>query len=308
MISIIELRNMNTDNFLIFNKIKNRASFWRMVSFLLLIILITLLSGDFNTKIFNKTAEEYSHDYIAKVKINGKIESTTFDESKLLELKNNDNIKAVILEIDSPGGEVVTSEILYNTFKEISQKKPVVTTIKSIGASGAYMIALASEYIVAYNTSLVGSIGVLVQSVNINNLLNKTGVDVKLYKSSKLKATPNLFELVDEDTEMVLKEQINEVYDYFLDIFIKSRKLDRKDAMEIANGQVYVGKQAINFDLIDKIGDVDDLLIYLKDKGVTTSKIFDYNIVNKDNFWQKMMKSMYKEEIINNKKFFFLYN
>lgn len=308
MISIIELRNMNTDNFLIFNKIKNRASFWRMVSFLLLIILITLLSGDFNTKIFNKTTEEYSHDYIAKVKINGKIESTTFDESKLLELKNNDNIKAVILEIDSPGGEVVTSEILYNTFKEISQKKPVVTTIKSIGASGAYMIALASEYIVAYNTSLVGSIGVLVQSVNINNLLNKTGVNVKLYKSSKLKATPNLFELVDEDTEMVLKEQINEVYDYFLDIFIKSRKLDRKDAMEIANGQVYVGKQAINFDLIDKIGDVDDLLIYLKDKGVTTSKIFDYNIVNKDNFWQKMMKSMYKEEIINNKKFFFLYN
>ena len=287
---------MNSDNFLIFSITKNKVTFWRTISAILLFILLLCVLDGSGISIFKEDVDNYSYDYIAKVKIDGPINSETFDEKKLKSLENNSDVKAVILEINSPGGEVVPSEILYNSFKKIAQKKPVVTTIKNMGASGAYLVALASEYIVAYNTSLIGSIGVLIQSTNITSLLNKTGIDVKLYKSSKLKASPNLFEYADEDVEMILKEELNEIYDYFLNVFVENRKLDIKDAMELANGQVYVGRQAVNFGLIDKIGDTSDLLVYLKSKGIETSDVFDYDIGHKEkNFLKKILYNIYRK-------------
>lgn len=296
------MKSVDVDSFIFISKIKNKVTFWRIFSICLLFIF---LGSIFN---IGGNSEKQNGDYIAKVKINGTIWSNSFDEKKLLELEKDENAKAVILEIDSPGGEVVSSEILYSFFKKISAKKPVVATIKSLGASGAYMVALASEYIVAYNTSLVGSIGVLMQSMNVNNLLNKVGVDVKLYKSSKFKAAPNMFEKPDEEINSVMEEEIGEVYNYFLDIFIENRKINRKDALDIANGQIYVGKQALNFKLIDKIGDINDLLAYLQQKGIKTKNIVNYSITPDDNIMKKIIKDINKDEAFNNKKLLFLYN
>lgn len=297
------MKSIDVDNFLFLNRIKNMATFWRIISICLLFIFLILI---FNTNRGNSVKKNI--DYIAKVKIFGEISSNSFDEKKLLELEKDDNVKAIILEIDSSGGEVVSSEILYNFFKRISMKKPVVTTIKSLGASGAYMIALSSEYIVAYNTSLVGSIGVLMQSININNLLEKTGVDVKMYKSSKLKATPNMFEKTDEEIDSIMEEEINEVYNYFLDIFIENRKINRKDALDIANGQVYVGRQALNFKLIDNIGDITDLFDYLGKKGISAKNVLDYDITPDTNIVKRIIGDINKEKVLNNKKILFLYN
>lgn len=296
------MKSIDVDNFLFINRIKDRVTFWRILSICLIFIFAILI---FNIDLSNKKQDS---DYIAKIKIDGTIWSNSFDEEKLAELEKDDNVKAIILEIDSPGGEVVSSEILYSFFKKISAKKPVVATIKSLGASGAYMVALASEYIVAYNTSLIGSIGVLMQSVNVNDLLNKVGVDVKLYKSSKFKAAPNMFEKADEEVNLVIDEEIGEVYNYFLDIFMESRKIDRKDALDIANGQVYVGKQALNFKLIDKIGDINDLLIYLEQKEIKTKNIIDYSIAPDNNIMKKIIRDINKEKAFNSKKLLFIYN
>ena len=295
--------NTKIDGFLFVDKIKSKASFWRNISICLLFMVFASIINS------NKNAELKKHgDYIAKVKISGEINNYTFDEKRLDSLKDDDNIKAVILEIDSPGGEVVPSEILYTRLKEISSIKPVVTTIKGLGASGAYMVALASEYIVAYNTSLVGSIGVLFQSANISNSLDKIGVKVKLYKSSKLKASPNVFEETNEEVDSVIREKVNDMYSYFLDIFMTNRKINRRDAMDIANGQVYTGRQALNFKLIDKIGDTNDLISYLKDKGVETEDIFYYDITLKDTVIKKMIKSFSGKKMVDGKKLLFLYN
>ena len=296
---------METDNFLILQNIRKKVSFWRIIS-ILLVILVIVFSYKDNTLV-KRRYDEFNYEYIAKIKIDETITNEIFNESKLKKLEKDKNLKAVILEINSPGGEVVASEILYTFFKNLSKKVPVVTTIKSLGASGAYMVALASEYIVAYNTSMVGSIGVLAQSVNVNNLLNKVGVDVKLYKSSKLKASPNMFEVADEDVNMVMKEQINEVYEYFLDIFIENRKLDRKDAMEIANGQIYVGKQAIMYGLVDEIGDENTLINYLIDKkNIGTDFVVNYDISDNKTIYQKIFENINKSKVLNNNLLFFM--
>ncbi len=298
------MKSVDVDNFLFLSKMKNKVTFWRIFSVCLLFALIPLL---FYNKI--KCSEKKENDYIAKVKINGEIWNDSFDEERLDELKKDSSVKAIILEIDSPGGEVVSSEILYSFFKEISKEKPVVATIKSLGASGAYMVALASEYIVAYNTSLIGSIGVFSQSTNVSDLLDRFGVNVKMYKSSKLKASPNMYEKTDEEVDSVMEEEINEVYNYFLDVFVENRKLSRKDALDIANGQIYVGRQALNFKLIDKIGNTKDLLDYLEKKGIETKKVSDYDITRYyGGKISKFIKNFNSRKVSYSKKLLFLYN
>ncbi len=250
---------MNVDNFLAFENLRNKLTRSRILIVLLVLALMFQILG---MRFFPKRSGNKNKDYVAKVKIDSDITDSLFDLKSLNKLRD-DNIKAVILEIDSPGGEVVPSEILFNFFKTLSKKKPVVTSIKGLAASGAYMVALSSDFIVAYNTSLVGSIGVLIQNIDVQELIQKIGIKIDLVKSSPLKATPNPYETMDEDTHMVLKEQINDIYSYFLDLFIRERKIKPSEARDIANGQVYTGKQALEYHLIDKIGGLDEVKEYL---------------------------------------------
>ena len=118
-----------------------------------------------------------------------------------------------------------------------------------------------------------------------------------------------MFERIDEDVNAMVEDQMNEVYNYFLDVFIENRKIDRKNALDLANGQVYVGKQAVNFGLIDKIGNIDNLLDYLNKKGIKTDNIVDYDISkSENNLINKFIRKNYKNSITNNKKLLLLYN
>ena len=216
---------------------------------------------------------------IARVNINTSIISNIFSYNKL-KLLENDKVKAVILNIDSPGGEVTESEKLYEFFRKLSKKKPIVSVINGVGTSGAYMIAMASDYIVSYNTSSVGSIGVVVQTYEVTDLAKKVGISLTNYKSSPLKAAPNPLEKLNPDVDMIISQQINDIYDYFLNIFVERRKIKITEAQEIANGQVYTGRQALEYGLVDKIGTEDDALDYLRDNKINVDAydIVDFNI------------------------------
>ena len=194
-------------------------------------------------------------------------------------------MKAIILNIDSSGGDVVESEKLYLFFRKLSKTKPVVSVINGMGASGAYMIAMASDYIVSYNTSAVGSIGVIIQTYEVTDLAKKLGISLTTYKSSILKAAPNMLEKVNPDVDMVMSQQINDVYDYFLNIFVERRKIKITEAQEIANGQIYTGRQALEYGLVDKIGTEEDALNFLKDNKIDVDNIniVDYDIYKKSN-------------------------
>lgn len=268
---------MKSDTFVFIKDLKKRLSCWRIVAFISMFFLIISSSKS----ILNNSS---SKNIIARVSINSIILNNTLSVNRMKELKK-DNVKGIILDINSGGGDVVESEKLYTFFRELSKTKPIVSVINSIGASGAYMVAMASDYIISYNTSLVGSIGVLMQTYEVTDLAKKLGVNLINYKSSSLKSAPNPFEKINPDVDMVISQQINDVYDYFLNIFVERRKIKITEAQEIANGQVYTGRQALEYGLVDKIGTEEDALNYFKDNNIDINNmaIVDFDIYKKSN-------------------------
>lgn len=269
---------MKSDTVIFIKELKKRVSLWRLIAFASIFFLVILTSN----RIFNSGSNK---KFIAKVDISGIILNNSFSFNKIKELKNS-NIKGIILNIDSNGGDVVESEKLYTFFRELSKEKPIVSVINGMGASGAYLVAMASDYIVSYNTSLVGSVGVLIQTYEITDLAKKIGVNLINYKSSSLKGAPNPFEKINPDVDMVISQQINDIYDYFLNIFIERRKIAITEAQEIANGQVYTGRQALEYGLVDKLGGENDVLDYFKDNNINMDdiQIVDFDIYKKGKF------------------------
>ena len=287
---------MKNDTFIVIQDLKKKILRWRILAFIgIFLIILSYASAIFKHSSTKK-------NIIAKVDIKGVLLNDMISYEKLKEL-NNDNIKGIILNINSEGGDVVESEKLYTFFRKISNNKPIVSIINSIGASGGYMVAMASDYIIAYNTSSVGSIGVLVQTYEITELAKKLGITLTNYKSSPLKAAPNPLEKINPDVDMVISQQINDVYDYFLNIFVERRKIKITEAQEIANGQIYTGRQALEYGLIDKIGNEDDVIDYFKDNNVNIDEmeIVDFNIYrnNKFNFVDNFINSKVYNGLIN---------
>ncbi len=239
-------------------------------------------------------------DIIARVNIRDYIGNDSFSREKLEKLKD-DKIKAIILDIDSPGGDVVASEMLYTFFRKLSIDKPIISQINGLGTSGAYLLAMASDYIIAYNTSAVGSIGVIAQNYEITELAKKFGISLTTFKSSILKSAPNPFEKITPDVDMVVNQEINDIYDYFLTIFIQRRKIKTLEAQEIANGQVYTGRQALEYGLIDKIGGDDEAIEYFKDINIDMDKvkIVDFDIYKDSNKFNSIL-SIFRSSISKN--------
>lgn len=225
-------------------------------------------------------------DHIASIKIDGAIYHDEYRSKVLQDLANDNSVVAVIVNVNSLGGEIVGSEILYNQLKAINEKKPIAVLMYSSAASGAYMASLASDYIVAHNGTLTGSIGVLMESPEFTDLASKIGVKFNTYKSSPLKGSPSPFEKSNQQVERVIKESIEDSYRFFVQLVEQRRGklLDRKNISEIYDGRVFTGRQAERVGLIDKVGDINDILSYFSSKKINVKKtpIREVEIVKKD--------------------------
>ncbi|GAB4285230.1 MAG: hypothetical protein Kow0029_32030 [Candidatus Rifleibacteriota bacterium] len=173
-------------------------------------------------------------------------------------------IKAILLDINSPGGEVTASDILYHIIVKTKQeiKKPVIALIGTLGASGAYYVACSADKIIAHPTSIIGSIGVLMQSINVEGLAEKLGVKARMMKSEKTPKKDILSpfrDLTDAEKKMLM-EIINGVYDRFVDIVSSSRNKTREEIEKIADGGIYNAQKSLEIGLIDKIGYQDDAI------------------------------------------------
>ena len=270
--------------------LKNSLIKWRFLTIIAIFLLIITSSG---SKIFKR---EPNVDSIYRISLDSIILNGMFAEDKIQKIIDNDNIKGVVIKCNSAGGDIVESEKMYNLLRKISIKKPTIVSIEGVCASGAYLISLASDYIISYNTSIVGSIGVIVEAYEITEMAKKMGINLTIYKSSSLKSGLNPLEKISPDVDMVVSQQINDIYDYFLNIFIERRKIKLSDAQEIANGQTYTGRQSLDFGLIDKIGGTDEIKEYFKLNNIDydSLKIVDYDIRNdeysKYNFLSKASK------------------
>ena len=175
---------------------------------------------------------------------------------------------AVILRIDSPGGTVSGSEALYESLRRLAAKKPTVAVVDGLAASGGYIAALGSDRIVARQTSLVGSIGVLFQYPQIKTLMDRLGVSLETIKSAPLKAEPNPFNPPSEEAKAVIQSMINDSFDWFVDLVAERRKLARPEALRLADGRIFTGRQALKEKLVDVLGGEEEIKAYFKSRKV----------------------------------------
>jgi protease-4 len=185
---------------------------------------------------------------------------------KLEKIAVDKNVKAVIIHINSPGGSVVGSEMLYNSFRKIAKNKPVVVVMDSVAASGGYLIALGGDYIIAHNGTITGSIGVLMEMPEITELAERVGIKFNHFKSNPLKANPSFTEKLNSEAEKAVMDNIYDVYDYFTELVSKRRNLDLDFVRKIADGRVYSAKLAMQYKLIDEIGNEDSAIKWLEEK------------------------------------------
>jgi len=243
-------------------QLRRKVSFWRILAFVILALaLLAMIIFAAREQIFAKT----SQSHIAKVKITGVI---TNDEPllKLLKkIKKNEKVDAVILNISSPGGSTVGGEAIYESVRELAEEKPVVTTVDTLAASAGYMIASATDHIVARRSSIIGSIGVLFQYADASELLKKIGVKVKSIKSSPLKAEPSPFSPASEEAVAMIDRMIQDSYQWFVGIVAERRNMNEFQVKKLADGSVFTGSQSLENGLIDAIGSEEIAVSWLEE-------------------------------------------
>lgn len=193
-----------------------------------------------------------------------RVEDVIVDSQIYLEsidtIEKDENIKAVVLRIDSPGGAVGPSQEIYSEIKELGKKIPVVSSIGGVGASGGYYIACASEKIYANPGAITGSIGVIAQFASYEKLLDWAKIDVEVIKSGKYKDVGSAFREMNEEDRQYIQELIDNVYAQFKNAVAESRDLDTKEIDKVADGKIYTGEQALKLKLIDELGTLNDAI------------------------------------------------
>src|ERR1700704_1746498 len=240
-------------------RIRRKLTFWRVFAVLVAIAAIVTVGvmatpagrGAFTTS-----------GSIARVHIDGLIRSDN-DRVEALERLENSHAAAVVVHINSPGGTTAGSEQLYDSLMRLKAKKPLVVVVEGLAASGGYIGAIAADHIVAQQSSLVGSIGVLFQYPNFTELLKTVGVKVEEIKSSPLKAAPNGFEPTSPEARAALAALVKDFYHWFRDLGKNRRQLDDAALERVADGRVFTGRQSVPLRLVDELGDEQTAIAWL---------------------------------------------
>ncbi len=257
--------SMTADQIVDRRRLRRKLAFWRVVGFLALLIVI---AGGFIAYAGRDAFPLLAEDQIARVTVSGFITDDRARNELLARLAKADAVKGVIVAIDSTGGATAGGEALYEGIRRLAGKKPTVATIATVGASAAYMTAIAADHIVARRTSITGSIGVLFQYPEVSEMLDKLGVNVEDVKSAPLKAEPNPFKPTTEEARAVLQGVVNDSFNWFVDIVAERRGLPRDTARTLADGRIYTGRQALDARLIDEIGGEQVAVDWLGTKGI----------------------------------------
>lgn len=248
-----------TDDLLLDRRVlRRRLSRWRLLALLALVALgVLLLPGAFDGSL---------RPHVARVKISGVIVADD-DQVKLLNrLAEDDMVSAVILDIDSPGGTTVGGESLYKAIRQISANKPVVASIGTLGTSAAYLIATAADRIYAYESSLTGSIGVLIQAPDFSRLMDQVGIAMNEIKSAPLKAAPSPFKTMSPAAEAALQGVINDSFAWFKGLVAERRGLSGDALAKVTDGRIFTGRQALDLKLVDALGAEAEILDWLRDE------------------------------------------
>jgi protease-4 len=251
-------------------RVRRKLTFWRTVAILLAIVAIGVLAARFGGPAAGLIDRPGAS--IARVKIQGLIRSDQ-DRTDSLERLAKSNVRAVIVHVDSPGGTTAGAEQLHQSLRRVAASKPMVVVVNGLAASGGYIAAMASDQIIAQGSSLVGSIGVLVQYPNLTDLMRSIGVSVESVKSSPLKAAPSGVEPTPPEARAAMESLVMDAYAWFKDMVKDRRHMDDALLARVADGRIFTGRQALELKLVDRLGDERTAREWLEQEKKIDSKL-----------------------------------
>ena len=201
-------------------------------------------------------------DKVAVVEVSGVILSAQETLEQLKKYEKDPSVKAIVIRIESPGGAVVPAQEVYEEVRKIrdSKLKPVLVSMGNAAASGGYYIACGAEKIVANPGTITGSIGVIMETANLEGLMKKVGIENVVVKSGRLKDTGTPFREMTREERAVLQGVIDDVHSQFIDAVAAGRHMERAEVVKLADGRIYSGRQARELGLVDELGSLSDTI------------------------------------------------
>ncbi|MCO5155974.1 MAG: signal peptide peptidase SppA [Aquamicrobium sp.] len=243
-------------------RLRRKLTFWRVAAFVVAALAIAGAAS------FAMRDSLSVADQIARVRIEGTITENEELLKRLKRIGEAAHVKGVIVTVDSPGGTTAGGEAIYEAVRKLAGEKPVVAQVGTLAASAGYMIASAADHIVARQSSIVGSIGVLVQFPDVTGLMDMVGVKLEGVKSSPLKAEPSPFTPTTEEERAMLRALVMDSYDWFVGLVEERRPLSRAEVLAVADGSIFTGRQALERKLVDSLGGEEKAIEWLASKGV----------------------------------------
>lgn len=197
------------------------------------------------------------NDKIGVLPIEGLITDSFKINQNIDEFAKDSSIVAVVVRIDSPGGSVGAAQEIYDAIIELKKKKKVVVSMGSIAASGGLLIACAGDKIVANPGTITGSISAIMQFANLEELMKKVGVKSSVVKSGPYKDIGSPMREMTPEEQAIVQELVDDIYNQFIDVIVRNRKLTREQVVAIADGRVFSGRKAKEYGLVDQLGNMD---------------------------------------------------
>lgn len=242
---------MDADVIIERRRLRRRASFWRTIAFLVFAVaIIAVVAATSGLGLDGWVRREQ----VARIDVDGFIGTRPRAAELIAEAADARAVKAILVRINSPGGAAVGGEALYRAIRLAGEEKPVVAVIDGLGASAAYMTAIAADHIVARQTAITGSIGVIFQFPNFEDLMDKIGIKYSEVKSAPLKAEPSLFKEPSPEALAMIQSVVDDTFEWFVALVAERRNLDEAQARRLADGRIVTGRQALEAKLIDEIG------------------------------------------------------
>ena len=246
----------DTDLLIDRRRLKRRVVAWRLFAVVAAVVLVAVVAGQYSGgRIASGPFASFGFQrHVALLRVDGLIFTDPYREQAIYDLVDNSGAEAVIVRIDSPGGGTFASESLYRALRKVAELKPMVAVMDGVAASGGYMTAIAADHIVARESTVTGSIGVIMEATNFVGLMEMLGIENEAIRSGPLKARPNPLERMTPEGRAASQQIIDEVHEMFVGMVAERRGLDFATAARLADGRVYTGATAATNGLIDELG------------------------------------------------------
>jgi protease-4 len=274
----------------------NKHPILRGLGLLTVFILVVFVAAFFYAYLSGGDARALSllaGDGVGILQVEGAINDSRDVLTELRRFRDAPWIKAIVLRIDSPGGAVAPTQEIFAELQKVRSKKPLIASMAGMATSGGYYIASACEKIVANPGTMTGSIGVIMQLSNVEELMKKIGVKGLNIKSGANKDIGSPFQALSPEGQAILQSLVDNVHGQFVRAVAKGRGMDEAVVKKLADGRVYSGAQAKDLGLVDELGNLEYAVdLAAKRVGLEESPVLYYSRLEQERWWDKLFFSV----------------